>query len=54
MKKKLSLVIVTLTVAGSLAGCASIPTEYTSPCACLYEPIHHTPIENEKLGKTVT
>lgn len=38
-------------VASILAGCASIPTEYTSPCACDYKPLNQQ-IEEE--GKAVT
>ncbi|MFK7844047.1 MAG: lipoprotein [Rhodothermales bacterium] len=38
-----------LAAALALSSCASIPTEYTSPCACLYEPINQAPD-----GKAVT
>lgn len=37
MWKILVLVLAALT----LASCAGIPTEYTSPCACNYEPINN-------------
>ena len=33
-------IAVLLAVAAGLSGCASMPTEYKSPCACNYEPIN--------------
>lgn len=48
MKKKLTLVLVTL---AALSGCASIPTEYTSPCACDYKPLNK---QIQETGKAVT
>lgn len=48
MTKKLALFIFSLAV---LTGCATIPTEYTSPCACDYKPINEQIKED---GKAVT
>ncbi|MCI5044419.1 MAG: hypothetical protein MRY72_06945 [Aquisalinus sp.] len=45
MSKKLILILVALS---ALAGCASIPTEYTSPCACGFKPINQQIEEDEK------
>jgi len=45
---KLTFVIATLAL---LSGCASIPTEYTSPCACNYKSINQ---QIEEDGKAVT
>lgn len=46
MTKALSILTLVLT----LAGCASIPTEYKSPCACDYKPLNQQ-IEDD--GKAV-
>lgn len=48
MTKKLALILISLAVLG---GCASIPTEFKSPCACDFKPINEQ-IEDE--GKAVT
>lgn len=48
MNIKLIFVIATLAL---LSGCASIPTEYTSPCACDYKPLNQ---QIEEDGKAVT
>ncbi len=40
-----------LVLVATLAGCASLPTEYTSPCACNYKPLNKQ-IEDD--GKAVT
>lgn len=41
---------VTLAFILALGGCASIPTEYTSPCACDYKPLNQ---QIEEDGKAV-
>ena len=48
MRKRLTFVLATLAL---LSGCASIPTEYTSPCACDYKPLNQQIIDT---GKAVT
>ena len=48
MTKKLACFFL---VVASLAGCASLPTEYTSPCACDYKPLNQ---QIEEDGKAVT
>jgi len=48
MTKKLALILISLAVLG---GCASIPTEFKSPCACDYRPINE---QIEEDGKAVT
>ena len=48
MTKKLALILFAL---AALGGCASIPTEYKSPCACDFKPINE---QIEKTGKAVT
>ncbi|MDD9908692.1 MAG: hypothetical protein OXR62_03280 [Ahrensia sp.] len=46
--KTISLLMLTLAI---LAGCAGIPTEYTSPCACDFKPLNETFKDD---GKAVT
>ena len=48
MTKKLACFLLLL---ASLSACASLPTEYTSPCACDYKPLNQ---QIEEDGKTVT
>lgn len=45
MSKKLIIILVALS---ALASCASIPTEYTSPCACDFKPINQQIDTGEK------
>lgn len=47
MKKKLALLLLPVAI---LTGCASIPTEYKSPCACDYKPLNK---QVEEDGKAV-
>ena len=48
MTAKLTCILI-LVVA--LTGCATLPTEYTSPCACDYKPLNQ---QIEEDGRAVT